>query len=60
MMGQQDPLQSKLFYANLNIDKRIRIDRPLRKIDQFIDFDFVSKEVKDKYALMEMSLFRPL
>src|SRR3989338_1196839 len=50
MMGQQDPLQCKLFYANLNIDKRIRIDHPLRKIDQFIDFNFVSKEVKDKYG----------
>src|SRR3989338_2148496 len=45
-----DPLQCKLFYANLNIDKRIRIDHPLRKIDQFIDFNFVSKEVKDKYG----------
>lgn len=50
MMGRLDPLQSKLFYANLNIDKRIRIDHPLRKIDQLIDFDFVSEEVKDKYG----------
>lgn len=50
-MGHQDPLQGKLFYASLNIDKRIRINYPLRKIDQFIDFYFVSEEVKDKYGL---------
>lgn len=30
MMGHQDPLQSKLFYTDLNIDKRIRTDHPLR------------------------------
>lgn len=50
MMGYQDPLQGKLFYAGINLEKRIRKDHPLRKIDQFIDFDFVYKEVADKYG----------
>lgn len=50
MMGYQDPLQGKLFYVGINLEKRIRKDHPLRKIDQFIDFDFVYKEVADKYG----------
>ncbi len=48
MMGHIDPLQGKLFYVNLNIDKHIRMDHSLRKIDQFIDFDFVYNEIKDQ------------
>lgn len=50
MMGYQATPQGKLFYANLNIDRRVRPDHPLRKIDQLIDFDFVYKEVADKYG----------
>ena len=40
MMGIQEPPQGKLFYTNINLDKRIRDSHPLRKIDQFIEFDF--------------------
>lgn len=50
MMGYQATPQGKLFYANLSIDRRVRLDHPLRKIDQLIDFEFVYKEVADKYG----------
>src|SRR3990172_2017356 len=50
MMSYQDPPQRKLFYIGINLDKRIRKDHPLRKIRELIDFDFIYKEVKDKYG----------
>lgn len=50
MMGYQATPQGKLFYANLCIDRRVRPDHPLRKIDQLIDFEFVYKEVADRYG----------
>ena len=48
MMGVQHP-QDSLFY-NLNLEKRIRADHPLRRINQLIDFDFVYDEVKKFYG----------
>lgn len=50
MMGRQSDTQSKLFYTCLNLEKRIRKDHILRKIAQFIDFDFIYKQVEDKYG----------
>jgi len=50
MMGKQSPLQGKLFYSNINIDKRVRENHPLRKIDAMIDFDFVYDEVEGSYG----------
>src|SRR3972149_6466644 len=50
MMSYQDTPQRKLFYMGINLDKRIRKDHPLRKIRELIDFDFIYKEVKDKYG----------
>jgi transposase len=50
MMSYQDPLQKKLFYIGINLDKRIRKNHPLRKIKELIDFDFIYKEVKNKYG----------
>ncbi len=50
MMGKQPPPQGKLFYANINIDKRVRANHPLRKVDDIIDFDFIYEEVKDSYG----------
>src|SRR3989337_1943615 len=50
MMSYEDPPQSKLFYMGINIDKRIRKNHPLRKIEELIDFDFIYNEVKDKYG----------
>lgn len=50
MMGFQEPPQGKLFYSNINLEQRIRANHPLRKIDQFIDFDFAYREVADRYG----------
>ena len=35
MMGVQDPHRGKPYYSNFNLDRRIRANHPLRKIDQF-------------------------
>lgn len=50
MMRRQQGVQRKLFYTNINLDKRIRKNHILRKITERIDFDFVYQEVKDKYG----------
>ena len=49
MMGHQPNYQNKLFITGFNLDKRIRDDYPLRKIQEKIDFDFIYDEVKDSY-----------
>ena len=49
-MGFQGPPQSKLFYDNINLEKRIRPNHPLRRVDQLIDFDFIHKGVENKYG----------
>ncbi len=50
MMGVQQPPQSSLFYAGINIEKRVRSNHPLRKVNDLIDFDFAYNEVKDLYG----------
>ena len=50
MMGHQPIYQNKLFITGFNLDKRIRDDHPLRKIQEKIDFDFIYDEVKDSYG----------
>ena len=40
MMGVQQPPQSSLFYIGINMEKRVRENHPLRKVDKLIDFDF--------------------
>ncbi len=50
MMGRQPDAQQKLFYTCLNLEKRIRKDHILRKIANLIDFDFIYKQVEDKYG----------
>ncbi len=50
MMGYQPPPQRSLFYTGLNLDKRIRKNHPLRKIQESIDFDFIYKQVAAKYG----------
>ena len=50
MMGRQPEAQQKLFYTCLNLEKRIRKDHILRKIAKLIDFDFIYKQVEDKYG----------
>jgi len=51
MMGRQSPPQSKLFYTHFNLDKRIRRNHPLRAIARLVDFDFIYKEVEDRYGI---------
>lgn len=50
MMGRQPNYQNKLFITGFDLDKRIRDDHPLRKIQEKIDFDFIYDEVKDCYG----------
>ena len=50
MMGVQQQPQSSLFHFGINIDKRIRSNHPLRKVNELIDFDFAYLEVKDHYG----------
>jgi transposase len=49
-MGRQKRVQRKLFYTKLNLNQRIPKDHILRKVAKYIDFDFICKEVKDKYG----------
>jgi transposase len=51
MMGRQRGFQSKLFYVNINLEKRVPPDHILRKIHEAIDFDFIYREVKDTYGV---------
>ena len=51
MMGRQPKVQKKLFYTKLNLDQRIRKDHILRKIDKYINFDFIYNQVKDTYGI---------
>jgi transposase len=50
MMGVQQAPQSSLFYVGINIEKRVRDNHPLRKVNELIDFDFAYDEVKDRYG----------
>lgn len=50
MMGVQGPQPGKLFYININLEKRIRLDHPLRRIAEAVDFDFAYRELSDKYG----------
>ena len=50
MMGRKKAPQPKLFYERINLEKRIRKGHILRKIERFIDFDFIYKEVDHLYG----------
>jgi transposase len=49
MMGTQDN-QATLFSYRINLDKRVRPDHPLRRIQQAVDFSFVRAEVAALYG----------
>lgn len=49
MMGIQQP-QPELFSYQVNLEKRIRSDHPLRRIAQAVDFTFVRAEVAGVYG----------
>jgi transposase len=49
MMGQQDQ-QKELFSYNVDLDRRVRADNPLRRIAAKIDFSFARAEVEHTYG----------
>jgi transposase len=51
MMGRQSDYQHKLFVKGFDLDKRIRKDHILRKIEEKIDFNFIYDEVKETYGI---------
>ena len=49
MMGMKQP-QKELFSYQVDLDRRVRSDHPLRKIGQAIDFTFVRHVVAPRYG----------
>jgi transposase len=49
MMGEHDP-QKQLWSYQVNLDKRVRSDHPLRRIDETLELDFVRQEVAQFYG----------
>jgi transposase len=50
MMGHQPLPQENLFYTNIILEERVRRNHPLRRIKELIDFEFIYKEVHDRYG----------
>ncbi len=50
MMGTQDG-QPGLFSYQINLDKRVRSENPLRRVNEAIDFTFVRAEVASLYGV---------
>jgi transposase len=48
-MGGRDP-QKQLWSYQVNLDKRVRSDHPLRRIDETLELDFVRREVAQFYG----------
>jgi hypothetical protein len=48
-MGERDS-QKQLWSYQVNLDKRVRRDHPLRGINQALDLDFVRPEVARFYG----------
>lgn len=49
-MGVQEQPQCSMFHFGVNLDKRVRSNHPLRKVNELIDFHFVYDEVKNFYG----------
>lgn len=49
-MGFQQEPQNSLFSFNVNLEKRVRSNHPLRKVLNAVDFDFSYSEVKKLYG----------
>jgi transposase len=49
MMGTQDQ-QPALFSYRINLEQRLRLDHPLRRVNQVVDFSFVRQEVAPLYG----------
>jgi hypothetical protein len=57
MMGERDS-QKQLWSYQVNLDKRVRSDHPLRRINQALDLDFLRPEVARFYGrLWQTQLF---
>jgi transposase len=49
MMGSQEP-QKEMFSYQIDLDRRVRSENPLRRIRETIDFGFVRAEVAALYG----------
>jgi transposase len=50
MMGSRDP-QKQLWSYHVNLDKRVRSDHPLRKLNEVLKLGFVREEVANFYGI---------
>lgn len=50
MMGRQPAPQPQLFYTRFSLEKRVRSNHPLRKIEGLVGLDFVYQEVRESYG----------
>jgi hypothetical protein len=49
MMGERDP-QAPIWSYRVNLDKRVRSDHPLRRINEVLDLSFVRGQVAHTYG----------
>src|SRR5258707_9685615 len=49
MMGEREP-QTPLWNYRVNLDKRVRRDHPLRRINEVLDLSFVRGQVAHTYG----------
>lgn len=50
MMGRQPAPQPQLFYTGFSLERRVRSNHPLRKIEELVGLDFVYREVQESYG----------
>lgn len=50
MMGPEHRRENKLFHYGINLEKRVRGNNPLRRIEGLVDFGFVREQVKGCYG----------
>jgi transposase len=50
MIGPVQQSEAKLFHYGINLEKRVRLNNPLRAIKEKIDFGFVRSQVADSYG----------
>lgn len=50
MMGRQPAPQPQLFYTSFSLEKRVRSNHPLRKVEGLVGLDFVYQEVRESYG----------
>jgi len=50
MMGREKQENGQLFYYNINIEKRVPTEHPLRQVKKAVDFDFLYQKVEPLYG----------